>query len=48
MMKPLRLEQEKGEFILTHRCEVCGHEKRNKVSDRDNIDEAIRVTKKSN
>lgn len=45
MMKPVKLVSEEGEFIITHRCEKCGHEKRNKLSKLDDFDEAIRATK---
>ena len=37
LMKPVKIEMEKGEFILTHQCEVCGHQKRNKAAPNDNL-----------
>lgn len=37
LMRPLRLEMEHGEFVLIHRCEVCGSEKRVKTQPEDNI-----------
>jgi hypothetical protein len=38
MMEPISLVQEKGEFILTNKCEKCGYSKRNKTSREDNLD----------
>ncbi|MEI6494481.1 MAG: RNHCP domain-containing protein [bacterium] len=37
MMKPIKVEMQKGEFIITHKCEKCGHEKRNRASLEDNL-----------
>jgi rubrerythrin len=43
MMRPLRLEKEGDEYILTHRCEKCGHEKRNKMAPADDFEQALRA-----
>jgi Zn finger protein HypA/HybF involved in hydrogenase expression len=45
MMKPVRVEAEGGEHMLVNRCEKCGHEKRNRLSPKDNFDEAMKVAK---
>ncbi len=37
MMKPLRIESQKGEFVIVHKCEKCRTEKRNKTSPLDNL-----------
>ena len=37
MMKPIRIENEKGDFVLIHRCEKCGEEKRNRTSNNDDL-----------
>lgn len=37
LMLPKSLELLGGEYILTHRCEICGGEKRNKTAKNDNI-----------
>ena len=37
LMEPVNLELKKGEYILTHKCEKCGAEKRCKTSASDNI-----------
>lgn len=47
MMKPVKFEKEKEEYIFTHRCEKCGHEKRNKISSRDDFDKAIEITRRN-
>jgi hypothetical protein len=36
LMSPVDLLTEKNEDILTHRCQTCGHTKRNRVANRDN------------
>ena len=37
MMTPIKIEMEKDEFILSHRCVVCGYIKRNKTSSNDDL-----------
>ena len=43
LMKPTFLEQEKGEWVITHTCVVCGHTKRNKLSPADNFETAVQA-----
>jgi len=43
MMKPVKLVSEKGEFILTNKCDKCGGEKRNKTSPDDNLDAVLKT-----
>ena len=38
LMEPILLERESGEEKLTHRCLVCGHTKKNRVSAQDNFE----------
>lgn len=45
LMRPVSIETEKGEYVLVHRCEKCGHEKRNRAGKGDDLDEIIRVSK---
>lgn len=40
-MKPITLEMEKDGFVITHKCVLCGHEKRNKVQKGDVLDQLI-------
>ncbi len=37
LMKPIRVESEKGKFVLIHKCEKCGEGKRNKTNFEDNL-----------
>lgn len=41
MMKPVAAENESGEYTLTHKCQACGHEKRNKMAPGDNFEAVI-------
>lgn len=43
MMKPVNFSKEKSEYVLTHRCEKCGYEKRNKMSPDDDFDKAVKI-----
>lgn len=45
LMRPVNVEQEGDSYILTHRCEKCGYEKRNKISDDDNFEEMLKLAK---
>ena len=45
MMKPVKVEVEKGEYLLTHHCEKCGFERRKKVESQDNFDEVVKISK---
>jgi hypothetical protein len=54
MMRPIKVEVEKGEYILTHRCERpvrpghpggCNFERRKKVEKNDNFEEVIKLAK---
>lgn len=38
MMRPIRVELEKQEYIITHECVKCGHWKRNKMHEDDDFD----------
>jgi len=45
MMKPIKVEIEKGEYVLTYHCEKCNFERRKKVEKEDNFDEVIKLAK---
>jgi len=45
LMKPIEILQKNGEFIILHKCEKCGFERKNKVSDKDNINTIIKLSK---
>ena len=44
LMQPIGVELKSGEYIITHRCVVCGHEKRNKAAEDDDIDAIIELS----
>ncbi len=48
MMKPVSIEKNGEAFIITHKCEKCGKEKRQRTSDQDDIDAIIELSKNSN
>jgi len=37
LMRPEIVEMEKGEFMITHKCEKCGYQKKNRASIEDDI-----------
>jgi hypothetical protein len=41
LMKPTAIENTSGEYVLTHTCERCKHQKRNKVAANDNFDTVV-------
>jgi hypothetical protein len=43
LMRPTALENENGEYVITHTCEKCKHTKRNKISANDNFDSVVKV-----
>ena len=42
-MVPVTVEIKSGEYILTHRCLNCGHEKRNRASTGDDHDAILKL-----
>lgn len=44
LMPPVALAYKNGEYILTHRCRLCGQEKKNKLSKEDNRDRLIALS----
>jgi hypothetical protein len=45
MMKPVWIESEKQETVITHQCVRCSHKKRNKTSKHDSIDAQVALAK---
>jgi len=45
MMRPVDVFKEKQEWILVHRCEICGAVKRNKIDEGDDFDLVIKMVK---
>jgi ribosomal protein L32 len=46
VMEPTSVENENGEYVLTHTCKKCGHKKRNKVSAKDDFDKVVELAAK--
>ncbi len=44
LMRPAGITLRSGEYIITHRCERCGQEKRNKTAKNDNMDKIIKLS----
>ena len=45
MMKPINVEAQHGETLLTYRCEKCGFLRRKKAEKNDNFEEVIKLAK---
>lgn len=45
MMRPVRVEVESGQYMLTYRCEKCSFVRRKKAEPEDNFDEIIKISK---
>lgn len=43
LMRPIHLETVRDDYIITHKCEKCGKERRQKTADDDDMDEIIRL-----
>ena len=43
MMAPVKIESRSDEFVITHRCEKCGFEKRNRMAPGDDMSVAARI-----
>ncbi len=44
LMKPVSIEQKRGGFVILHRCQTCGHTKRNKTAPDDDMDTIIAIS----
>lgn len=45
MMAPIGVETDGDRFIITHKCEICGKQKRQRTSTDDNINTIIELSK---
>lgn len=46
LMRPIRVELEKQEYIITHECVKCGYSKRNKMSLDDDFDVVTQIAQR--
>ena len=47
MMEPIKIDFEKGKYIINHKCVKCGFKKRKGVEKRDEFDAVIAIVKKN-
>ena len=45
LMKPIAILQKDGKFVLLHKCLKCGFERKNKLSDGDDMDKFFELSK---
>lgn len=45
LMKPISLISQRGEYHIMHKCIKCGLMKKNRLGDKDNFEEALRIQK---
>ncbi len=45
MMQPILVETNHGKYVLVHKCQKCGTEKRNKTSENDDMEAVIKLSK---
>lgn len=43
LMRPVRVELKGGDIGIVHVCEICSHEKRNRISPEDNQETVFRI-----
>lgn len=44
LMKPVALLQKNGDFVIVHRCRLCGFERKNRVQESDSEEELIKLS----
>ncbi len=43
IMKPVDILQKNGEFVILHKCQKCGFERKNKVNENDDYKKIIEI-----
>ncbi len=43
LMEPVDKEIEKDGYVITHRCQICKYEKRNKATSEDDFDKLLNI-----
>ena len=46
LMQPINVSKEGEKYSIIHKCQKCGMKKKNKVSDKDDFDKVIEISKK--
>jgi hypothetical protein len=44
LMKPIRVEKRKDSYVIIHKCEACGEERKNKVASQDNFEQIVKIS----
>jgi len=44
LMQPVKVELEKGEYVITHKCLKCGTEKRNITANGDSFENILKLS----
>ncbi len=44
LMEPVSVEQNHGEYVIVHKCVVCGRTKKNKSEEQDDFEKIIALT----
>ncbi|MDZ7798959.1 MAG: RNHCP domain-containing protein [Patescibacteria group bacterium] len=47
LMEPVGVKVKSGEYVIVHRCSLCGFEKRNKAAENDNFNEILKLSSHS-
>lgn len=45
LMPPVAVQAASGSYVLTHRCQTCGIEKRNKLADGDDFEAVLEISR---
>ena len=48
LMKPIGILQKNGNFIILHKCEKCGFERKNKVQEIDDYNKIVEISAHNN
>jgi hypothetical protein len=46
LMEPVLIEGSSPSYILTHKCTLCGHEKRNVIASNDSAEKIVELARK--
>ena len=46
-MEPIKIDFEKGKYLINHKCVKCGLQKRKSVEKDDNFDAVVNIVKKN-
>jgi ribosomal protein L37AE/L43A len=46
-MKPISAEESGGEWSITHKCQKCGKEQKNKIQKEDDFEKVVKISAKN-